>query len=95
VHFTQVEITSPGGREREVWWLPVPSGRAKVGERITRYINWNTAADEEGAKHSGRRTEDWTITQVCTTLLEDDLPVNAKKATAFRREAQTTAFMTI
>lgn len=30
--YTQVELTS--GARREVWWIPVPSGRAKVGERL-------------------------------------------------------------
>lgn len=37
---TQVELTSPTN-EVEVWWLPVPAGRAKIGEKITRQsVDW-------------------------------------------------------
>lgn len=30
---TQIELTSPHGA-KEVWWIPVPAGKAKVGEQI-------------------------------------------------------------
>jgi len=101
VHYTQVELTSPDGKSSEVVWLPVPEGRAEVGERITRKIPEDIRRSmqrEDEAK--GRITItphvwDWTVTQVCVTLLEEDLPANAKKATNFHREAQTTAYMLI
>lgn len=74
MHFTQVELTSPSG-EVEVWWLPVPEKRAKVGEKLT---------------HFG---QDWTITQVCTTLRKEDIPAKARIAHEFTRDAMVVAEM--
>lgn len=96
MYYTQVELTAPKNRESETWWLPVPEDRAKVGEKITRTFNVSTAPDEEGAKHGISITEEWTITQVCTTLREEDLReliLNAKIAEGFERESQTLAYM--
>jgi len=77
-HFTQVELTSPSGRI-EVWWLPVPDGKAKVGEKIA------------------NNGEDWTISQVCTTLLEKDIPRQQLHRVAhhFKRDAMVIAEMSI
>jgi hypothetical protein len=76
MHFTQVELTSPSGII-EVWWLPVPEGKAKVGEKIA-----NNGVD-------------WTITQVCTTLLEKDIPKPSRVAFHFKRDEMTVAEMSI
>lgn len=84
-HYTQVELTSPRG-DIEVVWLPVPIGRAHVGEKITRSML------KDGAHVS---EEDWTISQVCITLLAEDVPANARLAKGFHREAQTIAYMSI
>lgn len=87
---TQVELTSPTG-DREVWWLPVPSGKAKVGEKITRNMIDYACAPTEDAEYQ----EDWTITGVFTTLREEKIPNSARVAKNFKRESQTLAFMSI
>lgn len=85
MHFTQVELTSPDNRTINVVWLPVPSGKAKVGEKITRRIS------DACFGHN----EDWVISQVCVTLLEEDLPPNAKIAKDFHRESSALTYMSI
>ncbi len=89
-HYTQVELTSPRG-EVEVIWLPVPVGRAHVGEKITR-TETRLSDHMRGDQHY---EEDWTISQVCITLLAEDLPPKARVAKTFHREAQTIAYMSI
>lgn len=84
-HYTQVELTSPDGKKIEVWWLPVPEGKARVGEKITRRVN------DACFGHN----EDWVISQVCMTMHEDDLPSKAKKAKDFRFESSTLTYMSI
>lgn len=96
MHYTQVELTPPDHSQKpEVWWLPVPEGRAKVGETITRQFQGHTAPDDDGARHSASYSEDWVITQVCTTVLEENIPTPARIASGFVREAQTIAYMSI
>lgn len=87
---TQIELTSPTGM-KEVWWIPVPVGKAKIGEKIERQMYDQACAPTEDPFYS----EDWTITQVCTTLAFEDLPKNARIATDFKREAETLSFMRI
>jgi hypothetical protein len=83
MNYTQVELTHKD--ETEIWWIPVPEGKAKVGETITRSIT-NTI---------GIHSQEWTVSQVCLTLREEDIPTDARKASGFRREAHTIAFMSI
>lgn len=80
---TQVELTHQ--EVTEVWWLPVPAGKAKVGERITRL----------GAAKDGLEDKDWYITQVCLTIDESDIPLPARIASEFHRESQTITYMKI
>ena len=80
MNYTQVELTSPDGI-LEVWWLPVPEGRAKVGEKITRKIVHTDV--------------DWVISQVCVTLHEESIPTGSRIAKYFIREAQTIAYMSL
>lgn len=85
---TQIELTSPTG-VKEVWWIPVPAGKAKVGETITRRMYDQACAPTEDPFYD----EDWTITQVCTTLPLTKVPRRARIATDFKREAETLSFM--
>lgn len=79
--YTQIELTY--GKRQVVVWIPVPAGKAKVGEVVTRTMYDYACAPTEDPEI----LEDWTITQVCTTLQEEDLPVNAKKVINFNRES--------
>ena len=82
---TQVELTSPNGKDTEIRWLPVPEGKAEVGEKVSRFIN----DDQHAVK------EEWTITRVFTTLPEESIPSLARIATGFHRTAQTVYHMSI
>ena len=88
MHYTQIELTSPNKKEIDVWWLPVPEGKARVGEKITRKVPHPTIKD-------AFVSEDWTISQVCLTLLDEDLPPKSKKAESFRFESSTLTYMSI
>lgn len=77
MQYTQVELTNEG--DTEVWWLPIPVGRAHVNEKITR----------KGFD------EDWVITSVGITLPEEALPPKARVARSFRRSSETISFMSI
>lgn len=94
MHYTQVELTAPKDRETDTWWLPVPVGKAKVGEKIVRQLYDQASAPTEDPFYE----EEWTITQVGLTLREEDLRdliPKAKLAEGFRRESQTLAYMSM
>lgn len=85
--YTQVQLSL--GDRNEAWWLPIPPGKAKVGEKITRFRTQRTTFLEQVEEY-------WTITQVCTTLQEEqirELIPNARMATDFHRTAETVAYM--
>ncbi len=84
MRYTQVELSFDN--TTEVWWLPVPEGRAKVSEKVTRKMNFSE-------RYTGY--EDWVITQVCITLPEEFIPENARLATNFQRQSQTHQYMSI
>jgi hypothetical protein len=86
-HYTQIELTSPN-KKVEVWWLPVPSGKAHAGEKITRRVPCLLFKDRY-------TLEEWTISQVCLTLLEEDLPPKVRMATSFEFESSTLTYMSI
>lgn len=87
--YTQVELALDN--QREVFWIPVPEGKAKVGEIITRTTHdWSCAPTE-----SNEIKEDWKIIQVCTTLPENSIPKDAKIARNFKRISSTVATMSI
>lgn len=75
--YTQIEITRDN--ISEVWWIPVPASNIHIGEKILRE---DDVIDEE-----------WTVTQVCITLKEEEVPKYARIAHKFKRESQTIAFM--
>lgn len=94
MHYTQVELTAPKNRETGVWWLPVPIGKAKVGEKIIRQLYDQAAAPTEDPFYE----EEWTISQIGTTLLEEDLRdliPQARLAECFHRESQTLGYMSM
>jgi hypothetical protein len=88
MHYTQVELMSPDGVTSEVLWLPIREKKAKVGEKVTRkfLVHYSKTSISY---------EDWTISQVCVTLLEKDLPSFAKKATNFHFESSNTTYISI
>lgn len=89
MRYTQVEISL--GNKRDVIWLPVPEGKAKVGEKITR-IGYDYAC---APTENPEVLEDWIISQVCITMDENSLPPKAKKADKFNRKSTTTSHITI
>lgn len=87
--YTQVQLTSPQG-DQEVWWIPVPDGRAKVGEKIIRTMYDQACGIAENPLYN----EEWSITQVCTTMDLENLPKDARVATGFKRDVQAVISMT-
>jgi hypothetical protein len=91
MRYTQVELTSERNL-KEIWWLPVPSGKAKVGEIITRTLFDPACAPTELDPFY---EEDWTITMIGTTLKQEDIPAKSRVATNFKRESHTHYHMEI
>lgn len=79
MYHTQVELTDSKGH-KEVWWLPVPQGRAKVGEKIT--------------TSTGDRTITQVCTTVDDDAFRH-LKHKVRIASGFTREAQTLSYMSI